>query len=239
MPRFFCEVFDEHPIIKGEDARHISLVLRAKTGDKITLCDGHGCDYTCQITAISKKTVECGVIEKIKNDTEPNLSVTMFCGLPKGEKADYIIEKCTELGAVSIVFFNMIRCVAKIDKNSVEKKLLRYNQKAKSAAMQSGRGMIPKVDYIADFETAIALMQEHDSSLILYEGECQYSIKQAVNSAKSLKTLAIMSGCEGGFDESEIIFAKKAGIKTASMGKRILRCESAPVCALAYALFEL
>lgn len=232
MPRFFVEsknIFDTYIIICGDDARHIGRSLRMRLSDKITVCC-QNTDYECVIESISDSEVKARIISKNKTKTEPDISLTLFQAVPKSDKLEFIIQKAVELGAAKIVPVLTRRCVAKYDSKSFEKKLSRLKRIAEEAAKQSGRGIIPEVCSIIDIESYYDSLQNFDLSLICYEGGGKRfnDVKEICSS----KNISLFIGSEGGFDESEVGKAKENGAVPITLGSRILRCETAPVCAI-------
>ena len=239
MSKFFIpreNVFEKQLKISGEDVIHIVKVLRLKKGDVLTCCDGRGIDYTAKISDISKTEVLCNILETAKSDTEPNIEVTLIQGIPKAAKMDYIIQKNTELGITDIYPCALNRCVAKIDN---EKKIDRWQKIAKEAAQQSGRGVIPKIHKPVDIKDAEKLLKAADIAFAAYECEEEVTLKTVLNSVKEPKTVAFLIGAEGGFDKSEIEYLKENGIATVSLGKRILRTETAGEAVLSMIMYEI
>lgn len=232
MPRFFVEsknIFDTYIVICGDDARHIGRSLRMKLADKITVCCQNK-DYECEIESISDTEVKARILSKNKTKSEPDISLTLFQAVPKSDKLEFIVQKAVELGAAKIVPVLTRRCVAKYDVKSFEKKLLRLRRIAEEAAKQSGRGIIPEVCSIIDIESYYGSLQSFDLSLICYEGGGKRF--NDVKGICSSKNISLFIGSEGGFDESEVEKAKENGAVPITLGSRILRCETAPVCAI-------
>lgn len=243
MPRFFTErenISDTQIIINNEDVTHISRVLRLDRGDEITVCDGSGFDYRAKIASVESKKIVCDIVEKSASSTEPNICVTLFQGLPKASKMDYIIQKTTELGITRIVPCVMSRCVVKLENRKAEmKKTERWTKVAEAAAKQSGRGVIPEVAMPVTLDEAIAQMKDCDICFAPYECEEDTSLKTVLTSVKEPKKIGFIIGPEGGFDLSEVERIKSAGIKTVTLGKRILRTETAGEAVLAMIMYEL
>lgn len=240
MARFFMAggtIGNGFAVITGADAKHVK-VLRMNIGDKIIICDGEGNDHHCRIVDIGGDKVETEIVETRKNPAEPSVSCTILSALPKGERADLIVQKCTELGACEIVFFISERCVARPDGKSFEKKIARFARIAEEAAKQSGRGVIPKL-YAADgLAGALDIAVKKDLPLFMYETGDRVTLKDAVAAGPGIETAAIITGPEGGFEPYEAELAKRLGISLCSMGPRILRCETAPAAALTALMFE-
>lgn len=232
MPRFFVEsnnIFDTYILICGDDARHIGRSLRMKLSDRITVCC-QNTDYECEIKSISDNEVKAQIISKNKTESEPDISLTLFQAVPKSDKLEFIVQKAVELGASRIVPVLTRRCIAKYDSKSFGKKLLRLRRIAEEASKQSGRGRIPEVLDIIDIKRYYESIQNFDLSLMCYEGGGKRfnDVKEICSS----KNVSIFIGSEGGFDESEAEKAKENGAVLITLGSRILRCETAPVCAI-------
>ena len=237
MARFFMagtNIKGGMAIMRGRDAEHVH-VLRMRPGEDMIICDGQGTDYKCRLVRADKEQVEAEVIEVVPCPAEPSVKVTVLCGLPKGDKTEYIIQKCVEAGASEILFFNAKRCVAKPD--MPEKKLERWQRISEEAAKQSGRGIIPKVDWIGEFADALNVAVQKDLGLFLYETGERESLNTVLESNKRIETLALITGPEGGFAPFEADLARITGLHLCSMGERILRCETAPVVALTAAMY--
>lgn len=237
MPRFFVsdtDDFGKTAIIRGRDAEHIR-VLRLRPGEAMTICDGRGTDYRCRLVRSDKDEAEAEILEVVPCPGEPSVKVRVFCGLPKGDKTDYIIQKCVEAGASEIVFFDSERVIQRTD--GVPKKLERWNRISEEAAKQSGRGIIPAVSWMPGFGQVLKEASECDSVLFMYETGEREALSAALKDAKELTTAAIITGPEGGFEPSEAEAARQAGAHICSMGARILRCETAPVVALTSLMF--
>ncbi len=232
MPRFFI---DESALngdiitITGGDAVHIGRSLRMKTGDSITFCR-EGIDFESVIEKMTSDEVYCRVIEKIPSSSEPKLRLTIYQALPKQDKPELIIQKCTELGAARIVFFISKRCVSRPDEKSAEKKLMRWRKIAEEAAKQSGRGNIPEICGIMSFDEAVKDLCENEISLLCYENGGK-RLSEIDFSGKT--TCGVMIGAEGGFDRTEADICCEKGAVPIWLGKRILRCETCPIAVTA------
>ena len=237
MPRFFMagtNIMGGMAIMTGRDAEHVR-VLRLRPGEDMVICDGQGTDYKCRFVRADKEQVEAEVIEVVKCPAEPSVKATILCGLPKGDKTDYIIQKCVETGADEIVFFHSNRCIAKID--TPQKKLDRWQRIAEEAAKQSGRGIIPQIKWAGEYADALDIAVKKDLALFMYETGERDALNTVLESNKDIKTIAIITGPEGGFAPFEADLARITGLKVCSMGERILRCETAPVVALTAAMY--
>jgi 16S rRNA (uracil1498-N3)-methyltransferase len=169
MPRFFTSRIDgTHGLIEGEDARHAALSLRMKIGEEVTLCS-NATDYTCVIEEINPERVLCRVVSVDVCAAEPNIKLHLFQALPKGEKAEIIVQKSVELGVFDITFVLTSRCISRPDEKSFAKKLARYNKIALEAAKQSGRGIIPRVYGLLTLDKAAVQMKQSDCAVWCYE----------------------------------------------------------------------
>lgn len=243
MPRFFVpreNIGEDSITITGGDVQHIARVLRMNEGDTLTLCDGRGIDYNAEIERICDKEIECKILSKSESVTEADIEVTLVQGLPKAAKMDYIIQKTTELGISRIIPCTLSRCVVKIEnKKAEEKKTERWRKISEEAAKQSGRGVIPKVCEPHSLDEAIKCLAECDIAFVPYECEEENSIKSVLLSKENPKKIGFIIGPEGGFDIAEIEQIKQAGIPTITLGKRILRTETAGEAVLAMIMYEI
>lgn len=237
MPRFFTgEVQGGKAWIMGEDARHIALSLRMKPGEAVTVCDGDGMDYQCVIDAVTPQEIILSIREASPSQGEPKLHITLYQAMPKGDKMELIIQKAVELGVGRIVPVLTHRCVSRPDAKAMGKKLARYNKIAAEAAKQCGRGRIPAVLPLMGFEEAVAQMKESAMPLFFYEN-ADRPLREAIN-GRLQNEVSILIGSEGGFEPSEAQFASENGLLCLSLGNRVLRCETAPLAALAALLYE-
>ena len=240
MPKFF---FHKNDISRGqvqlfgEDEKHIKTVLRAREGEEITLCDGEGMDYQCRIASL-ERGVLLDILSKEVCETEPKVKITLYQGLPKADKMELIIQKCVELGVDRIVAVSTERTIVKLDKKEA-KKLERWQKIAEAAAKQSGRGKIPEIgQQVLKFKEAVAEAKELDGAIIPYEKEEETGIRQFVQGFKG-ESIGVFIGPEGGFAEEEIALAQDNGIRPITLGKRILRTETAGMTTTAILLYEL
>ena len=232
MPRFFMagtNIMGGTAIIRGRDAEHVR-VLRLRPGEEMIICDGEGTDYKCRLVYADKEQAEAEVVEVVRCPAEPSVKVTVLCGLPKGDRTDYIIQKCVEAGAYEIAFFSCDRCVAKPE--NVEKKLERGQRIAEEAAKQSGRGIIPQVSWAGDFTAALDIAVKKELGLFMYETGEREPLDSVLEANKNISSAAIITGPEGGFEQFEADLARITGLHICSMGERILRCETAPIVAM-------
>lgn len=234
MPRFFKQSIDvDNIVIDGDDARHIGRSLRMKCGEEITVCCC-GIDYNCVIRSFSDFEVCLDLVDSAPCAAEPDIDVTLFQAVPKLDKLEFIIQKAVELGVNRIVPVLSRRCISRPDEKDFAKKLDRLNKIAEGAAKQSGRGIIPEVMPIISYKNAVLQMKELDSCIILYENGGK-SFDEIEFEGK--KSIGIVIGSEGGFDEQEVELAVNAGAESVWLGNRILRCETAPITALSILMF--
>ena len=199
-----------------------------RIGDEIIACC-EGVEYNCKIESISDECVVCDIISQGKSESEPDIKVTLFQALPKGDKFDTIVQKATELGVTQICPVLTSRCVARADKKSFEKKRERLNRIALEAAKQSGRGIVPQVTELLTLDEAAEQLAQNDFPLICYE---RGGKNLAQVGLKKNSTVGIFVGSEGGFEQSEVELCTAKGAVAIGLGKRILRCETAPLAAL-------
>lgn len=235
MPRFFVNEIDESNIVvTGGDARHIGFSLRMRQGEKITVCC-RGIDYNCTIRSITGDSVFLDLVSKHRCAAEPNIEVTLFQAVPKLDKLEYIIQKSVELGASRIVPVLTRRCISRPSEKDFAKKLPRLEKIAAEAAKQSGRGIIPEVAPMASYKQALEMMRSIDRTVMLYEEEGGRSFDKV--DFDGVKSVGLIIGSEGGFDKEEAQAAVDCGAVQVWLGKRILRCETAPITALSILMF--
>lgn len=244
MYRFYIgdgTITDKEICITGSDVNHIKNVLRMKEGEHFIVCDAAGSDYYCHITGFEGGNVTAAVDEVRKSDTELPVKLYLFQGLPKKDKMELIIQKAVELGAYEIIPVMMKRTIVKLEDNKKEeKKLERWNSIAESAAKQSGRGIIPKVTKVLSFKEAVARAKELESALLPYEhADNMAETKKAISAAAATKSIGIFIGPEGGFEDEEVEYALSNNIQPVTLGKRILRTETAGLSMLSVLMFEI
>jgi RNA methyltransferase, RsmE family len=239
LTRFFSSQIspgEEFFTILNDDAQHIIKSLRMKPGEKLILCNNiTGYDHLCTITKTTKLTVDVRVEKQIKCFTEPPLKITLFQALPKFDKLDFIIQKAVELGVFSVVPFISDRCISRPDKQSAEKKLPRFNKIAYDAACQSSRSIIPAVMPIITFDEVLNKLPGFDLTVMCYE-EFGAPLSKLDFSVPNLNA-ALIIGPEGGFLPDEAKNAEAHGAALCTLGPRILRTETASLCALSAIMF--
>lgn len=229
MPRFFVSTPPQaQTVLTGEDGRHLVRSLRVQIGEPLILCDGQGTDYHCTVSAICGDAVTVTVQSIHPSAGEPSVSVTLYQALPKSDKFDSVVQKAVELGVTHIVPMRTARCVSRPDAQAAQKKVVRWQKIAVEAAKQCGRGILPTVQPVTDFISA--LRQAQGTLLFCYEGGGA-PIPQLLSPTAT--ACALFIGPEGGFTPEEVQLAQTAGAKPATLGPRILRTETAPIAALA------
>lgn len=214
--------------LNPEQSRHIAKSLRMRVGDMLSVADGNGNEYGCQIEEITSDSVCLNICYKQANQTEPTCKVSIYQGVPKSAKMEDIIQKCTELGVCEITPVLTKRCVSRPDEKSAGKKNQRYQKIALEAAQQSGRGIVPQINPMITLKQAIAT-DSAQVKIIFYEGGGE-SLKSLINS--NTQSVSIYIGPEGGFEKDEVDAVVSAGGRVATLGPRILRTQTAPVAAL-------
>ena len=229
MPRFFVNKTDisETEVFLGDTA-HLKA-LRLRVGDELTVCDGEGTDYIVRLAAVEKDGARAELLSYAPSSTEASVRLDVFLAFAKGERAEFAIQKCTELGASSFFLFPSEYVVALPEGKSLANKLVRLNNVAKSAAEQSGRGRIPTVTAYASFAEAVAACVSAELSLFLYENEVKTTLNDVFADSPAPKSIAIMTGAEGGFSPREAELAVERGLRSVTLGARILRCDTAPI----------
>ena len=235
MAWFFANdaITTEYYTIAGEDASHISRSLRMKVGEKLTLCTPDGRRHECEITAISHEDVTVRILSSTDCEQEPDVKVSLYIALMKGDKIDDVVQKAVELGAYEITPFLSARCISRPDEKSMNKKLARWQKIADNAASQSRRGVIPRVNPCITLRDIPEAVKSTDSSVVFYECGGK-KLRDIIGSR--LSSLALITGSEGGFEQEEIDFLSANGVEVATLGRRILRAQTAPVAALCAAM---
>lgn len=245
MQKFFVEtkqIENEKITIIGEDVKHITSVLRMKIGENVQVGNKQtGENYIAQITQISAENVITNIIKKVEETSESNVRVDLYQGLPKADKMELIIQKTTEIGVSNIIPVDMVRCVVKLEEKEEKKKIERWQKIAMSAAQQSKRDKIPTIENKINFKQIMNKIKEYDCFLVAYEEETQTALKQVLQAMKQKENyqIGILIGPEGGIDSKEIALLKENGATIVTLGKRILRCETAPICMVSNILYEL
>jgi len=243
MPKFFVEdeqIQQERITISGTDVNHISHVLRLGKGEEIEVTSKQGkTNYLCKIEEVLPEEIVCRVMEKKEENHELPFSITVFQGLPKAEKMEWVIQKCTELGVMEFVPTVLQNCVVKLDEKTARKKVERWQKIAEVAAKQSRRDCIPKVQMPQSLQEVGNRVKEQDVFIIAYEKEEVHTLKQVLKKAGDYKKIAILIGPEGGLDEKEVQFlVENGGAKVVTLGKRILRTETVALVMTSNIIYE-
>lgn len=243
MYRFFVDkeqIGPENVYITGQDVNHIKNVLRMKPGEVIRISDGEARDYLCEIAELSETTVTAAICEKLLETTELPAKIYLFQGLPKGDKMELIIQKAVELGVCEIIPVATKRAVVKLDAKKEESKRKRWQGIAESAAKQSKRLMIPKIHPALSFKEALAYAADMEKKLLPYENaEGIAATRKALAECEAGMRIAVFIGPEGGFDETEVEEAFASGFQPLTLGRRILRTETAGLTMLSLLMVQL
>lgn len=231
LKRFFTDKIDGvFTSISGSEVNHAVNVLRLRTGDKVILCDNSGYEYTAEITSVNKKEILFKIENKELSDKESKNSITLICGFLKGDKTELIVQKAVELGVKKIIVFNSTYSSAYLSDGKLE----RLNKVSVEAAKQCGRAIAPKVEGMELFD---ALMSVEGIKNKIFA--CEFSKDNEIDMRRLKGDTAVVVGSEGGFSPDELKMAKKLGFKEITLGKRILRAETAAIAMLSILSFEL
>lgn len=252
MPKFFVkqeQIKEDKIIIQGQDVNHIKKVLRAKIGDELQICNSKTKEnFLCNIEDIKNEDILCQIKQKIEENVESNIEVTIFQGLPKADKMEYIIQKSVELGAYDITPVEMKRCVVKLDEKDKNKKQLRWQKISEVAAKQCGRDIIPQINKIINIKNLCNLIEKYDIVLVAYENETKNTLKKEIKEIKEKLNLeksdnkieiGIVIGPEGGLENQDVELLKENGAKVITLGRRILRTETVALNVLSIIMYEL
>lgn len=244
MYKFFVtenEINNDEIDIIGDDVNHIKNVLRLGIGEEINVCNiNTSSNYLCKILELNNKYVKSKIIEKLESNNEPKVYLHIFQGMPKAEKMEAIIQKTTEIGVSEITPVCMNRCVVKLDEKSAIKKIERWQKIAEVASKQSKRDKIPVVNLPVNLKNIYEKIKDYDIVIVAYENEENNNIKSVLNEIKNRASLkiAVIVGPEGGIEEKEIELLKSFNSKVVSLGKRILRTETAPIVLASVIMYE-
>ena len=239
MTRFFVtpgEMLPDFLVLTGENARH-ARVLRLKNGEDVLVCDGQGNECLCTVSDVSEGQISLVVRHRQKSAAEATVRVSVYMAFPKGDKLEHVIQKATELGAYEIVAFPSARCVSRPDEKSLKKKQERWQKIAASAAEQSGRGQVPQVLALQSYAQALDRAAKADKAILFYENEDARTLRMSLEES-NWTTVSLLTGPEGGLEPNEVEKARAAGLEVCTLGKRILRCETAPLCALSAVMYQ-
>ena len=239
MARFFVsrdEMQSDFMVLTGDNAEH-AKVLRLKSGEEVVVCDGEGRESVCTVSDVSPGQISLVVKSTAISNAEPKVRASIYMAFSKGDKFEHVIQKATELGAFEIIAFPSARCVSRPDDKSLKKKLDRWQKIAASAAEQSGRGVIPQVVVLGSYKEALERALLADKAVLFYENEQAVTFKMALQ-ASQYSSVSLITGPEGGFEPREVEQATQMGLQVCTLGKRILRCETAPLCALSALMYD-
>lgn len=237
MHRFFVEpsqIGEKEIVITGPDVNHIRNVLRMRAGEELLAADGQGSEYRCILRELQDSEIRAEICRKFSGSAELPSRITLFQGLPKSDKMDLIIQKCVELGVFRIVPVTTKRTVVKLDAKKEESRRKRWTAVSESAAKQSGRGIIPEISGVRGFKEAVEEAGELDVCLIPYEkAENMARTREILSGIPAGASIGVFIGPEGGFEEEEVKEAMEAGARPITLGRRILRTETAGMAVLA------
>lgn len=251
MPKFFVkedQIKDNEIIILGQDVNHIKKVLRAKKGDELQICNSqNGENFLCEINDLENENIICKIKEKINKNVESNIEVTIFQGLPKSDKMEYIIQKSVELGVHDITPVEMKRCVVKLNEKDKIKKIERWQKISEGAAKQCGRNIIPTINNVINVKNICNQIPNYDIVLVAYEKENKNTLKNELENLKNMVKetkqekikIAVVIGPEGGLEEQDVKMLKENNAKVITLGKRILRTETVALNVLSIIMYEL
>ena len=243
MHHFFTEpdkVKEDKIFLEGSDVNHMKNVLRLRQGEEVGINDCEGTEYVCTVDHYEDMVAVLNILSSEKSQAELPSKIYLFQGLPKSDKMELIIQKAVELGVYEVIPVSTRRCVVKLDNKKAVKKVERWQSIALSGAKQSGRSIVPKINEVMSFSEALKYAAELDVRLIPYElAEGMKGTKEIISSIKPGESIGIFIGPEGGFDEEEVEKANEAGVKTITLGKRILRTETAGLTTLSILMFHL
>lgn len=236
----FSQIQDDMIMIEGSDLNHMKNVLRIKEGEQVEISDGSSTRYICELDGYEQEKARLRICDTVQDDVELPSRIYLFQGLPKADKMELIIQKAVELGVYEVVPVVTKRCVVKLDEKKAAKKIARWSAIAEGAAKQSGRNRIPQIHDVMTFTEALKTAQELDIRLIPYEkAKGMKAMKSAVEQIRPGQSIGVFIGPEGGFEEAEIEQAMELGILPVSLGKRILRTETAGLTILSILMYHL
>ena len=239
MVRFFVDSDDinkDFLVLTGDNAAH-AKVLRLKNGEQVMICDGEGQECLCTISDVSPGQISLVVCQRQQSVSEAAVKAYVYMAFSKGDKFEHVIQKATELGAYEIIAFPSARCIVKPDEKSMNKKIERWQKIAASAAEQSGRGRIPNIVVLDSYDAALKRAAQTDISILFYENERAKTLRAALSECK-YASVSLLTGPEGGLEQREVEAAMNAGLQVCTLGSRILRCETAPLCALSAVMYD-
>lgn len=243
MQHFFVipeQVGETEIYVTGQDVNHMKNVLRMKIGEQVEISDGNNKKYLCEVSAYEEEQAVLRILKIREADTELKSRLYLFQGLPKNDKMELIVQKAVELGAYEVIPVSMKRCVVKLDAKKAAKKVERWNSISESAAKQAGRSIIPNVSDVVSYREALERAEQLDVILVPYElEEGMAETKKLLHQIQPGQSVGIFIGPEGGFEREEVEQAIEAGAHPVTLGRRILRTETAGFTMLSILMFEL
>ena len=245
MQKFFVEenqIENDKIVIIGEDVKHISSVLRMQKGEQILIGSKETLEtYLTEIKQIEKEKVVAKIIEKLDTQTESNVEIDLYQGLPKADKMELIIQKTTEIGISKVIPVDMVRCIVKLDEKDAKKKIERWQKVAEGAAKQSKRSKIPEIKNKIKIKDLENIISQYDAFIVAYEEENEVTLKQELKKLREQEKykIGILVGPEGGITKEEIEKLTSYNAKVVTLGKRILRTETAPIVLTSNIIYEL
>lgn len=243
MQHFFVtpgQVEKPYIYMEGSDVNHMKNVLRMKIGEEAEISDGDNRKYLCRIHSYETEKAVLEILEEEEIDTELPSRIYLFQGLPKGDKMELVIQKAVELGAFCVIPVTTRRTVVRLDAAKARKKVCRWNEIAKSAAKQAGRGLIPEVKPVVGYKEALAMAGQMDVILFPYElAEGMEHTRDVMEQIRPGQSVAVFIGPEGGFEKEEAELALETGAQVVTLGRRILRTETAPLMVLSVLAYHL
>ena len=245
MQKFFIEesqIENDKIVITGEDVKHISSVLRMQKGEQILIGSKETLEtYLTEIEQIEKEKVVAKIIEKLDTQTESNVEIDLYQGLPKADKMELIIQKTTEIGISKVIPVDMVRCIVKLDEKDAKKKIERWQKVAEGAAKQSKRSKIPEIKNKIKIKDLENIISQYDAFIVAYEEENEVTLKQELKKLREQEKykIGILVGPEGGITKEEIEKLTSYNAKVVTLGKRILRTETAPIVLTSNIIYEL
>ncbi len=243
MQHFFVtpsQVGETDIYIEGSDVKHMKNVLRMRYKEELTVSDGNNLTYRCAVERYEEGRAVLKILERRQSDTELSSRIYLFQGLPKQDKMELIVQKAVELGVYRIIPVSTGRCVVRLDEKKAAKKTKRWQQIAESAAKQAGRGYIPEVAPVSSYQEALMQAEKLDVILIPYELERgMRETREIIEEIRPGQSVAVFIGPEGGFEKEEVEQALGYGARAVTLGRRILRTETAGLTALSVLMFHL
>ena len=243
MHRFFADpsaIGEKEIHLTGTDVNHIRNVLRMRQGEEVLVSDGQGKDYHCELVELNEEEVIAKICWVLEGNAELPCEITLYQGLPKGDKMEFIIQKCVELGVTRVVPVNTRRTIVKLDAKKEQARIKRWTGISESAAKQSGRGVVPEITGVKSFAQALEDAKMRDVCLIPYElAKDMAHTRELLSAIQPGMSVGIFIGPEGGFEESEVTQAMEAGAKPITLGRRILRTETAGMAVLSMLVYLL